>query len=187
MHRRVQVQPSERTRVGIGEQCATDLVGQFWTQLSFTLSPCNGGKHLGDRKLREHQTQSAAQKRIESLALGFRHVELRQRAGIDVYRGLDARGSRPGGFSFARLCIENGGRERLVQLWHPASKCRTATERLRVCGTGRHQSRDGLASIRNCDFVPLSNLSNQCRQVLPGFTYSCFFHPAIVLRSEERR
>src|SRR5437899_5136608 len=77
--------------------------------------------------------------------------------------------------------IENGGRERLVQLWHPASKCRTATERLSVCGTGRHQSRDGLASIRNCDFVPLSNLSNQCRQVLPGFTYSCFFHPAIVL------
>src|SRR5436190_12191443 len=77
--------------------------------------------------------------------------------------------------------IENGGRERLGQLWHPASKCRTATERLSVCGTGRHQSRDGLASIRNCDFVPLSNLSNQCRQVLPGFTYSCFFHPAIVL------
>src|SRR5204862_8138500 len=77
--------------------------------------------------------------------------------------------------------IENGGRERLGQLWHPASKCRTATERLSVCGTGRHQSRDGLASIRNCDFVPLSNLSNQCRQVLPRFTYSCFFHPAIVL------
>ena len=50
MHRRVQMQPSERTRVGIGEQCTTDLVGQFWTQLSFTLSPCNGGKHLGDRK-----------------------------------------------------------------------------------------------------------------------------------------
>src|SRR5438309_2569503 len=77
--------------------------------------------------------------------------------------------------------IENGGRERLGQLWHPASKCRTATERLSVCGAGRYQSRDGLASIRNCDFVPLSNLSNQCRQVLPGFTYSCFFHPAIVL------
>src|SRR5438045_4589271 len=77
--------------------------------------------------------------------------------------------------------IENGGRERLGQLWHPASKCRTATERLGVCGTGRHQSRDGLASVRNRDFVPLSNLSNQRRQVLPGFTYSCFFHPAIVL------
>src|SRR5205085_12212418 len=77
--------------------------------------------------------------------------------------------------------IENGGRERLGQLWHPASKCRTATEQLSVCGTGRHQSRDGLASIRNCDFVPLANLSNQCRQVLPGFTHSCFFHPAIVL------
>src|SRR5207253_8354015 len=77
--------------------------------------------------------------------------------------------------------IENGGRERLGQLWHPASKCRTATERLSVCGTGRHQSRDGLASIRNRDFVPLSNLSNQCRQVLPGFPYSCFFHPVIVL------
>src|SRR6266705_3503811 len=77
--------------------------------------------------------------------------------------------------------IENGGRERLGQLWHPALKWRTATERLSVCGTGRHQSRDSLASIRNCDFVPLSNLSNQCRQVLPGFTYSCFFHPAIVL------
>src|SRR5438067_4393101 len=55
-------------------------------------------------KLRDHQTQSAAQKRIESLALGFRHVELRQRAGIDVHRGLDARGNRPGCFSFARLC-----------------------------------------------------------------------------------
>src|SRR5438477_4058975 len=77
--------------------------------------------------------------------------------------------------------IENGGRERLGQLWHPASKCRTATERLGVYGTGRYQSRDGLASIRNCDFVPLSNLSNQRRQVLPGFTYSCFFHPANVL------
>src|SRR6266566_1470440 len=77
--------------------------------------------------------------------------------------------------------IENCGRERLGQVWHPASKCRTATERLGVCGTGRHQSRDGLASVRNRDFVPLSNLSNQCRQVLPGFTYSCFFHPAIVL------
>src|SRR2546430_1962044 len=82
--------------------------------------------------------------------------------------------------------IENGGRERLGQLWHPASKCRTATERLGVCGTGRHQSRDGLASIRNCDFVPLSNLSNQCRQVLPGFTYSCFFHPAIVLHVDRK-
>src|SRR5213082_1833088 len=77
--------------------------------------------------------------------------------------------------------IENGGRERLGQLGHPASKCRTATERLSVRRTGRHQSRDGLASVRNRDFVPLSNLSNQRRQVLPGFTYSCFFHPANVL------
>src|SRR5947199_7346006 len=50
--------------------------------------------------------------------------------------------------------IENGGRERLGQLWHPASKCRTATERLGVCGTGLYQSRVGLASIRNCVFVP---------------------------------
>src|SRR6266404_3922940 len=53
--------------------------------------------------------------------------------------------------------IENGGRDRGCQLRHPASKCRTAPERLSVCGTGRHQSCDRLAPIRNCDFVSLSD------------------------------
>src|SRR6266566_2023640 len=53
--------------------------------------------------------------------------------------------------------IEDGGRDRGCQLRHPASKCRTATERLSVCGTGRHQSCDRLAPIRNCDFVSLSD------------------------------
>src|SRR6266853_1754584 len=53
--------------------------------------------------------------------------------------------------------IENGGRDRGCQLRHPASKCRTAPERLSVCGTGWHQSCDRLAPIRNCDFVSLSD------------------------------
>src|SRR6184192_3839974 len=182
MHRRVQMQPSERTRVGIGEQCTTDLVGQFWTQLSFTLSPCNGGKHLGDRQAPRSSDPVGRAKthRVSRSRLPAR------RASPTRWHRRTPRPRCPGEtcpVASASLgsAIENGGRERLGQLWHPASKCRTATKRLSVCGTGRHQSRDGLASIRNCDFVPLSNLSNQCRQVLPGFTYSCFFHPAIVL------
>src|SRR5213082_2543488 len=77
--------------------------------------------------------------------------------------------------------IENGGRERGCQLRHPASKCRTAAKRLSVRGTGRHQSCDRFAPIRNCDLLPLSNLSDQGGQVLPGFAYSRFFHAVIVL------
>src|SRR6266446_10555060 len=96
MHRGVQMQPSERTRVGICEQRTTNLVGQFWTQLSLALSAGNRGKHLRDRKLRDHQTESAAQKRIESFTFGFRHVELRQRTGVDVHRGLRSEERRVG-------------------------------------------------------------------------------------------
>src|SRR5437762_14222607 len=103
MRRSVQMQPSGRTRLGIGEQCTTDLVGQFWTQLSFTLSPCNRGKHVGDRKLRDHQTQSAEHKRIEYLALRFRHADIRQRTGNDVLRGLDARRHRTSYLTFYQL------------------------------------------------------------------------------------
>src|SRR5438045_5328370 len=77
--------------------------------------------------------------------------------------------------------IENGGRERGCQLRHPASKCHTAAKRPGVRGTGRHQSCDRLATIRNCDLVPLSNLSDQGGQVLPGFAYSRFFHAVTVL------
>src|SRR5204863_239275 len=68
MHRRVQMQSSERTRLGISEQRTADLVGQLWTQLPLALSAGNRGKHLRDRKLRDHQTDSTAQKRIESFA-----------------------------------------------------------------------------------------------------------------------
>src|SRR2546421_11773420 len=77
--------------------------------------------------------------------------------------------------------IENGGRERGCQLRHPASKCRTAAKRLGARGTRRHQSCDRLATIRNGDFVPLSNLSDQGGQVLPGFAYSRFSHAVSVL------
>ena len=77
--------------------------------------------------------------------------------------------------------IENGGRERGCQLRHPASKCRTAAKRLGARGTRRHQSCDRLATIRNGDLVPLSNLSDQGGQVLPGFAYSRLFHEVIVL------
>src|ERR1022692_2211938 len=77
--------------------------------------------------------------------------------------------------------IENGGRQWGCQVRHPASKCNTAPERLRLRRTGWYESCDGLASIRNRDFVPFSDLGNQCGQVLPGFTYSSFFHTVIVL------
>src|SRR2546430_11240892 len=104
MHRRVQMQSSERTGLGIGEQRTADLIGQLWTQLPLALSAGNRGKHLRDRKLRDHQTDSTAQKRIESFAFSFGNIELRQRAGVDVHRGLDARENRPAYFSFARFC-----------------------------------------------------------------------------------
>ena len=46
VHCRVQMQPSERTRIGVCKQCITDLIGHLWAQLPLSLSACDRGKHL---------------------------------------------------------------------------------------------------------------------------------------------
>src|SRR2546430_15908327 len=104
MHRRVQIQSSERTSLGIGEQRTADLVGQLWTQRPLALSAGNRGKHLRDRKLRDHQTESTAPNLIESFTFSFSHIKLSQRACVDVHRGLDARGKQHAYISLDRLC-----------------------------------------------------------------------------------
>src|ERR1700730_2706057 len=77
--------------------------------------------------------------------------------------------------------IENGGGERVRQLWHFASKGRAAAKRFRVHPTRWHEPRHRFASISNRYFVTFSNLVDQGGQVLPSLAYSCFFHGRIVL------
>jgi len=62
--------------------------------------PTIEGQHVSC-KSRNHQPDYATQKRIEPVAFGLGHVELRQGAGIDVYGDLDG---QPRLFSFARFC-----------------------------------------------------------------------------------
>src|SRR6185312_3442509 len=95
------MQPSERARVCVCEYRITDTVGQLWFQLPLALSARDGREHLRDRKFRDHQTESATQKRIEPFAFGFGYVKLRQGAGIDVQRGL---GRQTPLISFVRFC-----------------------------------------------------------------------------------
>lgn len=64
---------------------------------------------------------------------------------------------------------------------HLPSKINTTSKGLCLCGTRGYQSRDGLASIGDRDFVPFSDLGNEGGKVLPGFTDTSFFHGHIVL------
>src|ERR1043166_8992525 len=97
---------------------------------------------------------------------------------------MPSAGSAPSCSSSAGLffaAINDCLRKPCLQFWHLAPECRPPTERLGGRRNWWNKTGYWTAPIRDDNFVALSNVFDQRRQILASLTNPCFFHTNIVL------
>jgi len=82
------MQSRKRSRFGVREQSIANSVRHVGTQLTFSLAAGDRRQYLGDCQFRNHQSDLAAQIRIDPIAIDLRNVQFCQGASVDVERDL---------------------------------------------------------------------------------------------------